>query len=98
VHRPQHLNLETDKVWEKIFQPLVEVGALSFCHKGGRELVKDERLSKIYFTGGSGTAQAIMKSTDPELVSECGGNNPCIIVPGDRPWTEKEIRHQALQV
>jgi hypothetical protein len=32
------------------------------------------------------------------LVSECGGNNPCIIVPGDRPWTEKEIKHQAVQI
>ena len=39
-----------------------------------------------------------MKSTDTELVSECGGNNPCIIVPGDKPWSQKEIDHQALQV
>ncbi|MCJ1877452.1 aldehyde dehydrogenase, partial [Klebsiella sp. HSTU-Sny5] len=25
-------------------------------------------------------------------------NNPCIIVPGDRPWTKKEIEHQAVQI
>jgi hypothetical protein len=27
-----------------------------------------------------------MASTDTEFISECGGNNPCIIVPGDRPF------------
>ena len=36
-----------------------------------------------------------MASTDTEFVSECGGNNPCIIVPGDRPWTKAEIKHHA---
>ena len=30
------------------------------------------------------------------LVSECGGNNPCLIVPGT--WTEKEIAHWAIQI
>ena len=99
VHKPHHLNGETDAVWEKIMQPLVEIGALSFCSSDqGRVLTKDPRLSKIYFTGGTQTAEAIMKATDTELVSECGGNNPCIIVPGDRPWTEKELEHQALQI
>lgn len=99
VHKPHRLNEATDKVWEKILKPLVDVGALSFCDASdGRALTQDERLSKIYFTGGTSTAQAIMSATDTELVSECGGNNPCIIVPGDRPWTEKEIHHQALQI
>ena len=99
VHKPHHLNTETDAIWEKIMKPLVDVGALSFCDSDqGRELTQDGRLTKIYFTGGTSTAQAIMKSTQTELVSECGGNNPCIIVPGDRPWTEKEIHHQALQI
>lgn len=99
VHKPHHLNEDTDRIWEMILQPLVEVGALSFCgSKGGRELTKDQRLSKIYFTGGTSTAEAIVKATGTEVVSECGGNNPCIIVPGDRPWTEKEIHHQAVQI
>jgi acyl-CoA reductase-like NAD-dependent aldehyde dehydrogenase len=99
VHKPHRLNEATDKVWEKIFKPLVDVGALSFCDASeGRALTQDPRLSKIYFTGGTSTAQAIMNATDTEVVSECGGNNPCIIVPGDRPWTEKEIQHQALQI
>ncbi|KAA3637206.1 MAG: aldehyde dehydrogenase, partial [Bacteroidetes bacterium] len=30
------------------------------------------------------------------LVSECGGNNPCIIVPGK--WTDKDIKRQAIQL
>jgi acyl-CoA reductase-like NAD-dependent aldehyde dehydrogenase len=99
VHKPHHLNEATDRIWEKIMQPLVAHGALSFCDASeGRALTQDDRLSKIYFTGGTGTAEAIMKATDTELVSECGGNNPCIIVPGDREWTAKEIQHQALQI
>ena len=99
VHKPHHLNQETDKVWEKIMTPLIEVGALSFCDSDqGRDLTKIKGLTKIYFTGGSSTAEAIMKATDAELISECGGNNPCIIVPGDRPWTKKELHHQALQI
>ena len=39
-----------------------------------------------------------MNSIDTELASECGGNNPCIIVPGIRPWTQKEIKHQEVQI
>ncbi len=99
AHKPHRLNEETDKVWAKVFAPLVEVGALSFCDASeGRALMQDPRLSKIYFTGGTSTAQAIMNATDAEVVSECGGNNPCILVPGDRPWTAKEIQHQAIQI
>ena len=99
VHKPHHLNEATDKIWEKTFQPLVDVGAVSFCAADqGRELTQDPRLTKIYFTGGTGTAKVIMDATDTPLVSECGGNNPCLIVPGDRPWTEQEIEHQAIQI
>ena len=99
VHKPHTLNRETDKVWAKIFAPLVDHGAVSFLDRDpDRSLNTDPRLSKIYFTGGTGTAQRIIESTDTTLVSECGGNNPCIIVPGDRPWTDKEIEHQAIQI
>jgi acyl-CoA reductase-like NAD-dependent aldehyde dehydrogenase len=99
VHKPHHLNDATDKIWARIMKPLIDHGALSFCAADqGKELTMDDRLTKIYFTGGTGTAQAIMNATDTELVSECGGNNPCIIVPGDRPWTAKEITHQAIQI
>lgn len=99
VHKPHHLNAETDKVWEKILRPLVDRRVLSFCDADqGPALSADPRLAKIYFTGGTATAEAIMAATDTPLISECGGNNPCIIVPGDRPWTKKEIEHQALQI
>lgn len=99
VHKPHHLNDETDKIWEKVFKPLVEAGAVSFCSSDqGRDLTQDPRLSAIYFTGGTATAKAIMEATQTPLVSECGGNNPCLIVPGDRPWTDKEIEHQAIQI
>ena len=99
VHKPHHLNEDTDAVWEKIMQPLVDTNALTFCSADQSRIVtQDERLSKIYFTGGTGTAKAIMAATDTPLISECGGNNPCIIVPGDRPWSDKEIAHQAVQI
>ncbi|OEZ33648.1 hypothetical protein AS144_04135 [Francisella endosymbiont of Amblyomma maculatum] len=55
-------------------------------------------MSKIYFTRSSETAKSIINSTDIELASECGGNNLCIIVSGIRPWTQKEIRHQEVQI
>ena len=86
VHKPHHLNEETDAVWAKIMQPLIDHGVLSFCASDqGRDLTVDPRLSKIYFTGGTGTAQAIMSATDTPLISECGGNNPCITIgPGRR--------------
>lgn len=99
VHKPHHLNIETDRVWAKIMQPLVDQGALSFVESDPeRQLTSDPRLTKIYFTGGTPTAKAIMRATDTPLVSECGGNNPCIVVPGDRPWTAAELEHQADQI
>lgn len=99
VHKPHALNRDTDKIWATIFAPLVQHNALSFVEEDpDRVLNTDPRLAKIYFTGGTGTAQRIMAATDTPLVSECGGNNPCIIVPGDRPWTSKEIHHQATQI
>ncbi|MFE2998096.1 aldehyde dehydrogenase family protein [Nocardia sp. NPDC059246] len=99
VHKPHPLNVGADRVWEKVLEPLVAIRALSFCEsEDGRALTEDPRLTKIYFTGGTKTAKAIIEATGTELVSEAGGNNPCIVIPGDRPWTEKEIRHQALQI
>ena len=92
MHKPHHLNEATDRVWKKNMKPLVDVGALSFCDADqGRQLTQDKKLYKIYFTGGTSTAQAIMNSTDTEAVSECGGDNPCIIVPGDRSWRDKSF-------
>ena len=77
----------------------MKIGALSFCPADqGQELIKDTRLSKIYFTRSSETAKAIMNSIDTELASECDGNNPCIIVLGIRPRTQKEIKHQEIQI
>lgn len=99
VHKPHALNQATDKIWEKIMQPLVEKKALAFCEaEDGQALTQDKRISKIYFTGGAKTAQIIMQNTETEVISECGGNNPCLIVPGDKPWTTKEIQHQAIQI
>jgi hypothetical protein len=97
VFKPHPLNVETNKVWEKAFQPLVEHKALAFCDADqGPQLTGDKRLSKVYFTGGAKTAEMIAKSTKTTLVSECGGNNPVIVVPGD--WTDAEMKHQAMQI
>ncbi|MFC8432480.1 aldehyde dehydrogenase family protein [Streptomyces sp. NPDC057253] len=98
IHKPHPLNAGSDAVWQKVFAPLVEIGALAYCDADqGTELTQLPGLTAIYFTGSAATAQAIMAGTDTPVVAECGGNNPCIVVPGDRPWTDKEIAHQAQQ-
>ncbi len=97
VHKSHELNKITDIIWQKIFKPLVEAKAVSFSDLDqGKDLVKDSRIDKIYFTGGTSTAKAILASTKTELVCECGGNNPCIIVPGVKPWSKAQIRHHAI--
>lgn len=99
IHKPHENNIESDKVWEKIFQPLVDRKAAAFIGADqSRAMTALDGLHAIYFTGSTGVAHAIQNSAKAPLVSECGGNNPCLIVPGDRPWTDKEIEHQALQI
>lgn len=99
IHKPHRLNEATDQVWAKIFAPLIERGALAFVSADqSRELTQLEGLTAIYFTGSTEVAQKIMEATDTPVVSECGGNNPAIIVPGDREWTEKEVRNQAINI
>jgi len=97
IHKPHHLNEATDAIWEKIFAPLIEVKAAVFIGADqGRQMSKLEGLHSIYFTGSTGVAHAIQNAASAPLVSECGGNNPCIIVPGK--WTEKDIKRQAIQL
>ena len=99
IHKPHQLNEATDHIWAKIFAPLIEAKALAFCDADqGREMSKLEGLHAIYFTGSTGVAHAIQNAASVSLISECGGNNPCIIIPGERPWTEKEIERQAIQL
>ncbi len=99
VHKPHHNNIESDRVWARVFAPLVEARAMAFVNEDpDRQLNTDPRIAKLYFTGSTSTAERIMASTDITLVSECGGNNPVIIVPGDRLWTDDEIRHQAEMI
>ena len=86
VHKPHHNNIESDRVWARIFAPLVEAKAIAFVEEDpDRQINTDPRIGKLYFTGSTDTAERIMASTNTPLISECGGNNPVIIVPGDRP-------------
>ena len=97
IHKPHHLNEATDEVWAKVFAPLIDRKALAFIDANqGREMSALEGLHAIYFTGSTGVAHAIQDAASAPLVSECGGNNPCIIVPGK--WTDKEIKHWAIQL
>ncbi len=99
VHKPHHNNIESDRVWARIFAPLVEAKAIAFVEEDpDRQLNTDPRIAKLYFTGSTSTAERIMASTDIPLISECGGNNPIIVVPGDRSWTDDEIQHQAEMI
>jgi len=97
IHKPHQLNEVTDAVWEKIFTPLIERNALTFIDADqGREMSELEGLDAIYFTGSTDVAHAIQDAASAPLVSECGGNNPCIVVPGK--WTDKELKHHAIMI
>ena len=99
IHKPHQNNYESDLIWEEVFKPLVDRKALVFIEPSeARAMTTLEGLHSIYFTGSTGVAHAIQNNAKAPLVSECGGNNPLLIVPGDRPWTDKELKHQALQV
>jgi hypothetical protein len=99
IHKPHKLNEITDRIWEKIFEPVITAKGLAFIDADqGREMSKLEGLHSIYFTGSTGVAHAIQNAASVPLISECGGNNPCIIVPGERTWTNKEIHNQAIQL
>ncbi len=42
VHKPHHLNEETDRIWAKIMQPLIDRRVLSFCDADrGQDLTVD---------------------------------------------------------
>lgn len=97
IHKPHQLNEATDEIWAKIYAPLIERKALVFIDADqGHEMSALEGLHSIYFTGSTGVAHAIQKAASAPLVSECGGNNPCLIVPGQ--WTDKEMKHWAIQI
>lgn len=97
IHKPHALNEATDAVWAKIFAPLIDLKALVFIPASeGRAMSQLTGLDAIYFTGSTGVAHAIQDAASAPLVSECGGNNPCIIVPGE--WTDQEIAHWAIQI
>lgn len=99
IHKPHQNNVETDRIWAKIFQPLIDKKAVVFIEpEEARSMTSLEGLHAIYFTGSTGVAHAIQNNAKAPLVSECGGNNPLLIIPGDKPWTDKEIKHQAIQV
>lgn len=97
IHKPHQLNEATDAIWEKIFTPLIDWRACAFCDADqGRAISKLEGLHSIYFTGSTPVAHAIQNAASAPLVSECGGNNPCIIIPGK--WSETDMRRQAIQL
>lgn len=99
VHKPHPINEKPDEVWAQILAPLVAAKALAFCTADqGPALTKDERVQKIYFTGGVETAKAILKGLPPakSLVCEAGGVNPVLVVPA--VWTTSQIQHHAQQI
>eukprot|EP00977_Amphora_coffeiformis_P010154 scaffold2363_cov159-Amphora_coffeaeformis.AAC.16 len=99
VHKAHPLNAESDKMWETILKPLYDHKALSTCDPDdGPALCKDARISKVFFTGSCGTAKMIQKNSVSPLIAECGGVNPVVVVPGDKPWTAAELEHQAMHI
>lgn len=96
VYKAHPINKNSISVWKKIFKPLIKYQALIFYNVNkGKNLIQNNKLKKIYFTGNTKTAKKILELTSSKLVAECGGNNPCIIIPGKKPWTKKEIDYNA---
>ena len=99
VHKGHPLNIESDKIWQKILKPLEDHKSLAHCESSdGPALCADPRLDQIFFTGSTDTAIAIERASSAPLVAKCGGVGPHVVVPGDRPWTNFELKHQAMQI
>lgn len=102
VHKPHYINEKTDSLWSEVFKPLVDAHFLSFCLPSqAQELTADPRISKIYFTGTTEATKDIIEASsevNAELITDCRGNNPCLIVPGDKLWTKREMEYQAMQI
>ena len=97
--KPHPINEKTEQIWQKVFEPLVQMGALAFCdaHQG-EALIQDPRIDKVYFTGGRESARSILQSTDKPVVCELGGVNPMIITPSTKTWSSFALRHHAQQI
>lgn len=99
IYKPHEMNKESASIWEDIFEPLIDVHALSFCEASqGEALIEQDRLTQIYFMGNEKVAEEIALKSNIPCLFEIGSNNPCIIVPGDIPWTTDEIHHQAVHI
>lgn len=99
IHKPHRINEGTEKIWRKILKPLINSKVLAYCNSDeGKELVRLNNLHKIYFNGSEKTLDELKKLTKTTILSQIGGNNPIIVVPGLKPWTLSEIRHQANEI
>lgn len=100
IHKPHRINEGTEKIWRKILKPLINSKVLAYCNSDeGKELVKLNNLHKIYFNGSEKTLDELKKLTKTTILSQIGGNNPIIVVPGLKPWTlsEKDTKQMKLQ-
>jgi len=97
-------------VKEKIFAPLIEKGYLAILHGAasqGKQIVESNKIDRLVMTGSCHTFDRIVwagrdkadplatPSVSKPIVAELGSVNPYIIVPGDAPWSEKDIQNQA---
>ncbi|MFI3246364.1 MAG: hypothetical protein R3Y10_07730 [Ferrimonas sp.] len=104
VYLPHPINQSSSTVWSTIFAPLIAAQVLvmattndSSYSKQCSEISIDPRFDAIYCTGYSTAAPVTAAGASVPILSDCGSNNPALIVPGITPWSEAQIRHYAQQ-
>lgn len=101
-------------VFEKIFQPLTDLGVLRFVTGGadvGGYLVQHPDVAQVHMTGSAATHDAIVFGTGPERVQRKAGNHPLLTKPitselgGVSPivvlpglWSPADLKFQAEHV
>jgi len=110
VYKANPVMAGPNRVKASILAPLINRGYLSFVYGGieqGRALTESSKVDRILLTGSQHTYDAIVwggrDKSDPKeqpaatkpVLAELGSVSPYVVVPGDSPWTVKEIEAQA---
>eukprot|EP00521_Asterionellopsis_glacialis_P011143 CAMPEP_0195289906 /NCGR_PEP_ID=MMETSP0707-20130614/5988_1 /TAXON_ID=33640 /ORGANISM="Asterionellopsis glacialis, Strain CCMP134" /LENGTH=512 /DNA_ID=CAMNT_0040349965 /DNA_START=123 /DNA_END=1658 /DNA_ORIENTATION=+ len=93
IYKPNPVNQNINPVMQKILEPLVSHGFLSFVMGGadvGSALVGHAMLDQIVLTGGVNTYEKIKPLAKAPICSELGAVNPWIIVPGSQ-WNHRTV-------
>ncbi len=95
------VNAYLGPIFERSFQPFVEMGFLRFAYGGadvGTYLCGHDVIDEIHLTGSERTHDAIAfgAGANKRITSELGNVSPTIVLPG--PWHESDLQFQAENI